>query len=194
MCQDMSLNPSLLLSQWSPLRSLKFSYLPAFVCGNTLEHMVWESSWDTHKGITWSMSLSNLQTLLCYLWQRYQVLAADECHISAMRFRPQYFSLSSNCIKMINTLHLLVTFTQDKCYVIIANGKIVCFLFQNNGAVIHTKQRILILFFWRLTSCAINGRAKFKPIIMHLGWGRCPRFCPYNWQINQSCYLNPYRI
>lgn len=111
------------------------------------------------------------------------------CHI-----RPQYFSLSSNCIKMINTLHLLVTFTQDKCYVIVANGKIVCFLFQNNGAVIHTKQRILILFFWRLTSCAINGRAKFKPIIMHLGWGRCPRFCPYNWQINQSCYLNPYRI
>lgn len=126
MCQDMSLNPSLSMFPMITFQVCEVPLPLAFVNGNTCSSLAaYEKAQGIHSKVSVdSLLLSILQTLL---WQSYRMLVGYALHILHTlhtHFKPQYlFFLSNNCIKMINTLHLLVTFTQDKCYTEYSQGE-----------------------------------------------------------------------
>lgn len=99
---------------------MKFPLPHALVSGNTCSSTGYEKAHGIH-------SKASVDSRLCQTYKHYYV-TFDSCigclrGIRVTHFRPQYLSLSSNCIKMINTLHLLVTFTQDKCYTEYSQGE-----------------------------------------------------------------------
>lgn len=120
----MSLDPS--LSSFPTISSQVFEVLsPPGLCH-------WNSSRACEKSPGTCSEVSNdsglcqaLQILLCFLWcwQSFQAFAGDACHICAARFRPRYLFLSSYCIEMINTLHLLMPFTHEECCTVTAEGE-----------------------------------------------------------------------
>lgn len=127
MCQGMSLNPSLLMFPviTSPFRKVPS---PSGLCGwqytrlcPHMRNLVGHA--QRRRLIHVFVRLANIVMLPLTVIPG----ACRGCVSTAAHFSPQYlfFSLSSNCIKMINTLHLLVTFTQDKCCAVIARGRII---------------------------------------------------------------------
>lgn len=124
MCQGMSLNTSLLTLPIITSQFFKVLSLSG-LC-------VWKLQ-TVAQGLRNLTGYAQRHQLIHVIVKPTNIVMLSDSHIRCLQgmrvtFLPptldhNRFPLSSNCIKMINTFHLLVTFTQDKCYAIVTRGR-----------------------------------------------------------------------